>query len=73
MRPPMTYVPRRPVRTPTIRTLQSDLDSKFGAGVIEITSWTPRQIAFGQKTGSDMEAHAKHFITGWFIGRGRKD
>ncbi len=65
----MTITPRKPIKAPTIRALQTDLDEQFGEGSVRIGSWNPRSIAI--EAPPPVEALALNFVAGWFIGRRR--
>lgn len=64
----MTFTPRKPIKAPTIRALQTDLDEQFGEGKVRIVTWNPREV----RIGSDDPA-ASCFVAGWFVGRRRTE
>ena len=62
----MTFTPRKPIKAPTIRALQTDLNERFGEDKVRIASWNPREVRI--EPGDPI---ALNFVAGWFIARRR--
>lgn len=62
----MTFTPPQPIRPPTIRDLQADLNSHFGPESVRIIAWSAREIRLGPNKPT-----LAAYVTGWFTGRHR--